>query len=50
MATVYFSSPIMHKNTKLEAVAGKRTTLLGFAKEHKIPIPTNVKTAAAARV
>ncbi|HRH76014.1 MAG TPA: 2Fe-2S iron-sulfur cluster binding domain-containing protein [Cellvibrionaceae bacterium] len=39
MATVYFSSPIMHKNTKLEAVAGKRTTLLGFAKEHKIPIP-----------
>jgi len=29
----------MPKNVKVEAVAGKRTTLLGVAKEHKIKIP-----------
>lgn len=39
MATLYFTSPTMHKNTKIEAVAGKRNTLLGLAKEQKIPIP-----------
>lgn len=39
MANIYFSSPIMQKNRKVEAVAGKRTTLLGVAKENKIPIP-----------
>lgn len=39
MATLYFSSPIMKKNRKVEAVAGKRTTLLGVAKEHGIKIP-----------
>ncbi|WP_075185670.1 2Fe-2S iron-sulfur cluster-binding protein [Teredinibacter haidensis] len=39
MATVYFSSPILHKNVKVEATAGKRNTLLGVAKEHNIKIP-----------
>ena len=39
MATIYFSSPIMTKNVKIEAIAGKRTTLLGVAKENKIKIP-----------
>lgn len=39
MATVYFTSPIMQKNLKVSAVAGKRSTLLGVAKEHKVPIP-----------
>ena len=39
MATIYFSSPIMQRNRKVEAVAGKRTTLLGVAKENNIKIP-----------
>lgn len=39
MATIYFTSPIMSKNLKVEAVAGKRTSLLGVAKEKDIPIP-----------
>ncbi|MBN0989737.1 2Fe-2S iron-sulfur cluster binding domain-containing protein [Amphritea pacifica] len=39
MANVYFSSPIMSKNMKIEAVAGKRNTLLGLAKEHNVKIP-----------
>ncbi len=39
MATIYFSSPIMSKNKKIEAVAGKRDTLLGVAREHAIKIP-----------
>lgn len=39
MATIYFSSPIMGKNKKVEAVAGKRTTLLGVARENGIKIP-----------
>ena len=39
MATLYFSSPLMKKNRKVEAVAGKRTTLLGVAREHGIKIP-----------
>ena len=39
MAVIYFSSPVMGKNKKVEAVAGKRTTLLGVAKENKIKIP-----------
>ena len=40
MATVYFSSPILPKNKKVIAVAGKRNTLLGLAQEHGIKIPT----------
>lgn len=39
MALIYFSSPIMGKNKKVEAVAGKRSTLLGVAKEHGVKIP-----------
>ncbi|SMF28467.1 Ferredoxin [Alteromonadaceae bacterium Bs31] len=39
MATIYFSSPIMSKNLKLEAIAGQRKTLLGIAKENGIKIP-----------
>lgn len=39
MATLYFSSPIMKKNRKVEAVAGKRTTLLGVARDNGIKIP-----------
>ena len=39
MATIYFSSPLMSKNKKVEAVVGKRDTLLGVAREHKIKIP-----------
>ena len=39
MATIYFSSPIMQRNRKVEAVVGKRTALLGVAKEHGIKIP-----------
>ncbi len=39
MATVYFSSPIMRKNKKVIAVAGKRDALLGIAKANGIKIP-----------
>lgn len=39
MAILYFSSPIMSRNMKVEAVAGKRTTLLGVAKENNVKIP-----------
>ncbi len=39
MAVLYFSSPVMAKNLKVEAVAGKRTTLLATAKENKVKIP-----------
>lgn len=39
MANVYFSSPIMSKNMKVEAVAGKRDTVLGLAKENGVKIP-----------
>lgn len=39
MATIYFSSPIMSRNRKVEATAGDRRTLLGVAKENGIKIP-----------
>ena len=39
MATLYFTSPILSKNLKVDAVAGKRSSLLGVAKEYRIPIP-----------
>ncbi|AJE20535.1 2Fe-2S iron-sulfur cluster binding domain-containing protein [Azotobacter chroococcum] len=39
MATIYFSSPLMPHNKKVEAVAGKRSTLLGVAQENGIKIP-----------
>ncbi|MFT6927384.1 MAG: ferredoxin [Psychromonas sp.] len=43
MATVYFSSPIMRKNKKVIAVAGKRSALLGLAQENGIKIPHECK-------
>ncbi len=39
MATLYFSSPIMSKNKKVTAVAGKRDTLLAVARDNNIKIP-----------
>lgn len=39
MATIYFSSPVMQRNRKIEATVGKRTALLGVAREHGIKIP-----------
>lgn len=39
MATIYFSSPLLRTNRKVEAIAGKRSTLLGVAKENDIKIP-----------
>ena len=39
MATLYFTSPIMRKNLKVDAVAGERTSLLGVAKKNNVKIP-----------
>ena len=39
MATVYFSSPIMPKNIKVNPVVGERSTLLGVAKASEVSIP-----------
>jgi len=39
MANVTFSSPVMARDVTVYAVAGDRGTLLGLAKENKIPIP-----------
>ena len=39
MSTIYFTSPIMKHNLKVDAVVGKRSTLLGVAQEHKVKIP-----------
>ncbi len=39
MATVYFKSPILSKNVKVEAVAGERSTLLGVAQTNNVKIP-----------
>jgi rubrerythrin/ferredoxin len=39
MANVTFSSPVMPRDITVYAVAGDRGTILGLAKEHKIPIP-----------
>ena len=43
MANVYFSSRIMRKNKKVEAVAGKRDALLGLAEENGVKIPHECK-------
>lgn len=40
MATLYFTSPIMSKNMKVEAIAGERTTLLGVAQANGVKIPS----------
>jgi rubrerythrin/ferredoxin len=39
MANVTFTSPRMPRDVTVYAVAGHRGTLLGLAKDHKIPIP-----------
>ena len=39
MANVTFSSPKMAKDITVYAIAGDRGTVLGVAKEHKVPIP-----------
>lgn len=39
MANVTFSSPVMPRDLTVYAVAGHRGSLLGLAKEHKIPMP-----------
>lgn len=43
MANLYFTSPIMSKNKKVVAVAGKRDTLLGVAHDNGIKIPFECK-------
>ena len=39
MANVTFSSPLLHKDVTVYAVAGDRGTILSVADKHKIPIP-----------
>uniref|UniRef100_UPI00398D6A86 Protein FeSII n=1 Tax=Azotobacter vinelandii TaxID=354 RepID=UPI00398D6A86 len=39
MATIYFSSPLMPHNKKVQAVAGKRSTKKGVAQENGVKIP-----------
>lgn len=39
MANVTFSSPLLHKDITVYAVAGDRATILGVAEKNKIHIP-----------
>jgi ferredoxin len=39
MAQVTFSSPLLHKDVTVYAVAGDRGTILAIAEQHKIPLP-----------
>jgi ferredoxin len=39
MANVTFSSPLLHKDITVYAVAGDRGTILSIAEKHKIPLP-----------
>lgn len=39
MANITFSSPIMHRDKTIYAVAGDTKTILSLADEHRIPIP-----------
>ena len=39
MANITFSSPIMHRDKTIYAVAGDTKTILSLADEHNIPIP-----------
>lgn len=39
MPNVTFSSPTMHKNVTVYAIAGDTHTILSVAEAHKIPIP-----------
>jgi ferredoxin len=39
MSNVTFSSPLLHKNLTVYAVAGDTSTVLAVAEAHKVPIP-----------
>lgn len=39
MANVTFSSPLLHKDVTVYAVAGDTGTILALAEKHKIPLP-----------
>ena len=39
MANITFTSPTMHRDKTIYAVAGDTRTILALADEHKIPIP-----------
>jgi ferredoxin len=39
MPNVTFSSPLLHQNVTLYAIAGDTSTILSVAEAHKIPIP-----------
>lgn len=43
MPNVTFSSPLLHKDITVYAVAGDRGTILSVAEHHKIPIPFECK-------
>ncbi|SIS68902.1 2Fe-2S iron-sulfur cluster-binding protein [Phaeovulum vinaykumarii] len=43
MAKVTFSSPLLHGEKTVYAVAGDTKTILALAEEHKIPIPFECK-------
>ncbi|SNX68522.1 ferredoxin [Cereibacter ovatus] len=43
MANITFSSPIMHEQKTVYAVAGDTKTILALAEEHRIPIPFDCK-------
>jgi ferredoxin len=43
MPNVTFSSPVLHKNVTVYAVAGDTHTILAVAEAHKIPIPHDCK-------
>jgi ferredoxin len=46
MANVTFSSPLLHKDVTVYAVAGDRGTILSVAEKHKIPIPFECRDGA----
>ena len=39
MALVTFSSPLLHKDVTVYAIAGDRGTILSIAEKHDIPLP-----------
>ncbi|MGO4869594.1 MAG: 2Fe-2S iron-sulfur cluster-binding protein [Roseiarcus sp.] len=43
MPNVTFSSPILHKDVTVYAIAGDRRTILSLAEANKIPIPFDCK-------
>jgi ferredoxin len=43
MPNVTFSSPILHKDVTVYAIAGDRRTVLSVAESHKVPIPCDCK-------